>query len=49
VAALPERWKRALQAQPVALLAALVTSSRAGFASGDPARILALIAGEYVA
>ncbi len=49
VSALPERWKRALQALPVALLAALVASSRAGFASGDPARMLALIAGGYVA
>ena len=49
VAALPDRWKRALQALPVALLAALVASSRAGFASGDPARMLALIAGGYIA
>lgn len=49
VAALRDRWKSALQALPVALLAALVASSQAGFASGDPARMLALFAGGYIA
>lgn len=45
----PAFWTRALRALPVALLAALVTSSRAGVASGEPGRVVALaVAGVVV-
>lgn len=47
--AVPPFWTRALRFLPVALLAALVASSQAGAASGDPSRILALIVAAVVA
>ena len=40
---IPPFWVRALRFLPVALLAALVSSSRAGIASGEIGRIVALI------
>ena len=48
-AALPPCLERALRSLPIALLAALVASSSAGAASGDPARIVAMaVAGAAV-
>jgi branched-subunit amino acid transport protein len=44
----PAFWLRALRALPVALLAALVASSKAGAAGGEPGRIAALAVGGAV-
>jgi branched-subunit amino acid transport protein len=49
LADLPPFWTRALRSLPIALLTALVVSNRAGAASGEPDRILALAAAALVA
>ena len=46
---IPERWSGSLRLLPVALLAALLATSRAGGGSGQPDRIAALLAALAVA